>query len=112
MHIPKPPVPVVLVHLVVLIFGAAVGTLIFHAARAEAQTPYKMVYQMTVTNDELVFGITNAERWKNFALLQDEVAWAAYFAGRESVYREQRAALWESVGLPQPPINPPKPIDK
>jgi len=64
-------------------------TLALFLSAASAGPTGSVVYIYETTDVDLYRGMSNAQRYKSIFLLADEYAWAAYFAGRESVYQEQ-----------------------
>lgn len=61
--------------------------------------PGQAVFVFQVTDAQLYEAAETSARWKDFFAISGDTAWAAYFAGREAVYREQYAELWGQVGL-------------
>ena len=61
--------------------------------------PGEVVFVFQIGDGQLWEQIQEAERWKDFFMLSGDIAWAAYYAGREAVLREQYAELWNQVGL-------------
>lgn len=60
----------------------------------------KLVLILPVTDERLIWNIRINEMMKSLLLHHEDVAWAAYFAGKEAVYRQLLAELHAIHGLP------------
>lgn len=64
-----------------------------------AQPPGTVAYLLPVSHLDLQAAVAQAEMMKGLHLHAGDIAWAAYYAGRESYAREQLAALWAAHGI-------------
>lgn len=71
-----------------------------------AQPVGTVVYLLPIAHVDLEAVIVRAELMKSLHLHAGDIAWAAYYAGRETYARELLAALWAAHGIvPVPPQN-------
>jgi hypothetical protein len=64
-----------------------------------AQPVGTLIYVLPVEHPRLQAAIAQAEMMKGIHLHAGDIAWAAYYAGREAYARELLAALWAAHGI-------------
>ena len=78
--------------------------LLLAALSLGAQPAGTLVYVLPLEHQQLQTAIAQAELMKGLHYHGGNIAWAAYYAGRESYARELLAALWAAHGIvPVPP---------